>query len=525
LVALLLAELVVLSLRFDSGSLRRDHQWWAELVRGTRVVPQLMIAVFLGIVVLGGRRGTPELRSLLDRPERTSTWWLFLIGHLSAFAVLFQLTAVVLEGDIRSTAHPELWVLTWLGIALLTGALWAGAVLPPAVWWALFRHAGGLLLLGAAVGGLALWAGQMTTRLWEPLGQGTMWLVHLLLSGLFTDVVWVPSEWIIGTSRFNVEIAKQCSGYEGIGLIWIVLSFYLWFFRKTLRFPQALLLLPLGTAVIWLANGVRIVALIALGNVAPAVALAGFHSQAGWIAFNVVVLGLVAATRHSRFLTRTDDVAPPASGSATVAFLAPLFVILATISITGAFAVDVDWLYPLRVLTGALALWAFRRHYAGLGWGSSGTAVAIGVGVFVLWVALQPAASGASTDLLERGKQWAGPVGAVAWLLVRVLGSVVVIPLAEELAFRGYLTRRLQAADFQEVPPGRFSWFSFLASSVLFGALHSHFHFLAGTLAGMAYALALYRRGKIGDAIVAHATTNALIAAYVLAAGRWSLWN
>ncbi len=52
-----------------------------------------------------------------------------------------------------------------------------------------------------------------------------------------------------------------------------------------------------------------------------------------------------------------------------------------------------------------------------------------------------------------------------------------------------------------------------------------HGRWLAGTLAGMAYALALYRRGKIVDAIVAHATTNALIAGFVLATGNWSLWS
>jgi hypothetical protein len=41
----------------------------------------------------------------------------------------------------------------------------------------------------------------------------------------------------------------------------------------------------------------------------------------------------------------------------------------------------------------------------------------------------------------------------------------------------------------------------------------------------MAYAVALYRRGQMGDAVYAHMTTNALIAAYVLGAGRWSLWS
>jgi len=110
----------------------------------------------------------------------------------------------------------------------------------------------------------------------------------------------------------------------------------------------------------------------------------------------------------------------------------------------------------------------------------------------------------------------------IAWLVFRVVGSVLTVPFAEELAFRGYLTRRLISTDTDEVPLGQFSWLSFVVSSVLFGLLHGSY--LAGTLAGMAYALALYRRRVLGDAILAHAVTNALIAALVLVGGRWSLW-
>jgi membrane protease YdiL (CAAX protease family) len=47
---------------------------------------------------------------------------------------------------------------------------------------------------------------------------------------------------------------------------------------------------------------------------------------------------------------------------------------------------------------------------------------------------------------------------------------------------------------------------------------------MAGTLAGMLYALALYRRGSLADAVLAHATTSALIVVYVLTTGSWSLW-
>ena len=149
--------------------------------------------------------------------------------------------------------------------------------------------------------------------------------------------------------------------------------------------------------------------------------------------------------------------------------------------------------------------------------------VGIGVAVFVIWVGLEWAMPGRApspipTSLAEI------PAGlAAVWLLFRVLGSVITVPIAEELAFRGYLLRRLIPADFDDLSTLRFTWLSFVVSSVLFGALHGRW--LAGTVAGMCYAWALYRRGRVEDAILAHALTNALIAADVLILGNWGLWG
>ena len=83
--------------------------------------------------------------------------------------------------------------------------------------------------------------------------------------------------------------------------------------------------------------------------------------------------------------------------------------------------------------------------------------------------------------------------------------------------------RKLIASDFADVPPGRFTWVSFLVSSVLFGMLHGQW--LAGILAGMVFAVAVYRRGLLADAVVAHSVTNALLSAYVLLTHNWSLWT
>jgi membrane protease YdiL (CAAX protease family) len=67
------------------------------------------------------------------------------------------------------------------------------------------------------------------------------------------------------------------------------------------------------------------------------------------------------------------------------------------------------------------------------------------------------------------------------------------------------------------------SWIAILLSSIAFGVLHGD-RWLVGTIAGAIYAFTWMRRGSMGDAVAAHATTNALIAAWVLISGQWHLW-
>ena len=95
--------------------------------------------------------------------------------------------------------------------------------------------------------------------------------------------------------------------------------------------------------------------------------------------------------------------------------------------------------------------------------------------------------------------------------------------MEDQNSFASPYAARLQSADWHELPPGLFSWVSLLISSLLFGVMHGSW--LAGTLAGLAYAVAVYRRGNLLDAVLAHATTNALLAGYVLATRAWALWS
>ena len=120
--------------------------------------------------------------------------------------------------------------------------------------------------------------------------------------------------------------------------------------------------------------------------------------------------------------------------------------------------------------------------------------------------------------------QSADSTASTLWLVARTTGYVVAVPIAEELVFRGYLTRPFWRVGVEQTPIGHFAWGTFLLSSAIFGAFHGHL-WLAGTLAGMLFAVALYRSRSIGDAVLAHATTNALIALYVLVTGEWSVWS
>jgi CAAX prenyl protease-like protein len=107
------------------------------------------------------------------------------------------------------------------------------------------------------------------------------------------------------------------------------------------------------------------------------------------------------------------------------------------------------------------------------------------------------------------------------WIVCRVAGSVLTVPLAEELAYRGFLMRRLQSSDFDSLPYERVNWLSVTISAVIFGAAHGAL-WLPGIVAGLAYGWIVKRQGRLGEAVTAHMTTNLLVAAVALGSGNWA---
>ena len=109
-------------------------------------------------------------------------------------------------------------------------------------------------------------------------------------------------------------------------------------------FPAGAALVPAGVVVMYLLNAVRIAALILIGSAgAREIAVGGFHSQAGWIAFNVVALGFSVAARRTPYFTLNPPRAEAETRSAdvtsdnpTAAYLVPFLVILGAGMVSGA---------------------------------------------------------------------------------------------------------------------------------------------------------------------------------------------
>ena len=526
LAAIFVLEVLAFSIWLDTGTLGRISgltglvgDWGSPLL--CSVVAAAAIFVTIGYL----NRGF-AFRRISTLLVKTPIRWTLLAGHGGLMAVFTGLS-VPLFGSKLSGLGADTIMGIWLLAGLAAIPLAAFAFMAPRLWLGLVRGTGGLWAYASAAGALAWLAGSLARSLWTVSSALTFGLVKSLLYPFLSRVVADPATKSIGSPSFHVEISPQCSGIESAGLMLIFGILWLWIFRKESRFPQAFLLIPAGVAVLWLLNALRIAALILIGNAgAPAVALGGFHSQAGWMAFNVVALGFSVGVQRLPWIstrqpgrTSSED----AKRNPTAPYLMPFLMILAAAMIARSAAGGFEWLYPLRFLAAAAALWFFRRRYAGLDWSCGWIGPVAGVVVFGIWLSLDLVAGVRTESPIASGLASLTPAARVAWLAFRTLAAVVTVPIAEELAFRGFLIRRLMSPDFESLSVRSFSFVALLVSSVVFGLLHGD-RWLAGSVAGLLYAGAFLRRGKIGDAVIAHATTNALLAGLVLFSHRWYLW-
>ena len=189
------------------------------------------------------------------------------------------------------------------------------------------------------------------------------------------------------------------------------------------------------------------------------------------------------------------------------------------------------WIYFGKTLAGAWLIWLARPLVAELKWSFSWEAVVVGIGVCAIWVGLDPYyhhfGEKPAAELVKTS--WNplrefGEASALGWffVVVRILGSSIVVPPIEEMFYRSFLYRFIANPDFEKVPLRYFSWIPFLGAAVVFG--FAHYEWLAGIFCALAYQGLVIRKGRLGDAITAHAITNFLLGVWVVWRNDWRFW-
>jgi len=214
-----------------------------------------------------------------------------------------------------------------------------------------------------------------------------------------------------------------------------------------------------------------------------------------------------------------------------IPFAAPFAAFIALLGLQSTLGLSLSWEYPLRVVvvSAVLALFSLplisqRPRYAI-------QSVLVGLAVFVIWVGPDIAwPSYRSHWLFQNGLMGtvrssipAGTRSDLVFLGFRLFGTAIVVPMIEELFWRGWLMRYIIHSEFQKVPFGKYAPLSFWLTAIFFASEHGPF-WEVGLLAGIIYNGWMIRTRNLSDCILAHAVTNACLGAYVLVFGKWQYW-
>lgn len=183
------------------------------------------------------------------------------------------------------------------------------------------------------------------------------------------------------------------------------------------------------------------------------------------------------------------------------------------------------WVYPLQTALCAMTLVFYWRHYDFGKRGGLLLATFLGLVVLGVWIAPQavlgfpPRMDGFDPSVFGEGT-------ALYWTTVfaRFARLVVIVPLVEEIFWRGFLMRFLVREDFENARIGEFAWKPFLLVAVFFMLVHSMADWPAAFLCGLAFNFVAVKTGSLTACVVAHAVTNLGLGIYIMATRQWGFW-
>ena len=192
------------------------------------------------------------------------------------------------------------------------------------------------------------------------------------------------------------------------------------------------------------------------------------------------------------------------------------------------FTDPIYWVYPLQTVICfilLLVVWRTIDFRWGQGWWFG---LLIGVVAFFVWVAPQQF-FGAERRLGGFDLWFFG--GGTAFKLnaaFRAMRLIIVVPLVEELFWRGFLLRH---HPFDGIDLRTRDWRAMGIVALLFGLAHwgngawpPGPDFVPAIITGVLYNLVAWNTGSVGACVIAHAVTNGLLGYYIFATNQWGFW-
>jgi len=219
-----------------------------------------------------------------------------------------------------------------------------------------------------------------------------------------------------------------------------------------------------------------------------------------------------------------------------IPYTLPFILYLVLTQVPPAFPESYGWLYPVVVLVvgsvtvgllhGRRLLCPHREVLPGVAVGLAGIAVWIVLSHLDLESSLRASLPGWLRPEERAGfnpfERIGDPVARWGFMTIRLIGLVLLVPVAEELFWRGFLIRWLISPNWQQQKPGQFTWFSFAGVTLLFALAHREW-LAAAVYGGLLNGLWYWKR-NLWTCVVAHAVSNLVLAGYILATGNWQLW-
>lgn len=200
--------------------------------------------------------------------------------------------------------------------------------------------------------------------------------------------------------------------------------------------------------------------------------------------------------------------------------------------------ISIELNYLLRILiVSPLIVWAWKwymplsssgKRLMSIVWG-----IAVGLFGFVLWCLLLAP----FIDSLE------GDIWSIKGFLLRLFAAGLLVPVFEEMAIRGYvfrvalqwdqarknktaepLLKTLDASSLLDVKNGEWTWPAVFISSLAFTLGHHSSEWVAAFAYSLLISWLWVKRGDLLACIVAHGTTNLVLAFFVFKTGQWGFW-